>query len=159
MLKSFVLIIIGLVLYLIHTYSYLFSIKATKPAKDTFIVPEEIAKNIHIQTILERMSYIKKYNSSVYDNLQSVLTSLLALYYRYINDEDVVINDVSYYKQQLDKIYEELSLNLPYRYHKRLRRDIKSINEELNKKIELIKIKSFKSPIKISLMNYNYNAK
>ena len=149
MLKSLGLILIGLILFFIHKY-ILYS------RKDSFVVPSVIGANAKINNIIERLAYIKKYNNAVFENLKSVVNSLLTLYYKYINDEIIKVDDISFFKQQLDSIYEEMSLNLPYKYHKRLKHDIRSLNKELNKKIELLKIKSFKNPIKISLMNYNY---
>ena len=149
MLKSLGLISIGLILFFIHNY-------ILHSNKESFVVPSVIGANAKIKNIIERMAYIKKYNNAVFENLKSVVNRLLTLYYKYINDEIIKVDDISFYKQQLDSIYEEMSLNLPYKYHKRLRHDIRSLNRELNKKIELLKIKSFKNPIKISLMNYNY---
>ena len=151
MLKSLGLILIGLILFFIHKYTL-------QSNKEPFVVTSVIgaSANAKIKDIIERMDYIKKYNNAVFDNLKSVVNSLLTLYYKYINDELIKIDDITFYKQQLDSIYEELSLNLPYKYHKRLKHDIRSLNRELNKKMELLKIKSFKNPIKISLMNYNY---
>lgn len=149
MLKSLGLILIGLILFFIHKYTL-------RTNKESFVVPSVIGANSKIKIIIERMNYVKKYNNAVFDNLKSVVNSLLTLYYKYINDELIKVDDITFYKQQLDSIYEELSLNLPYKYHKRLKHDIRSLNKELNKKIELLKIKSFKNPIKISLMNYNY---
>lgn len=149
MLKSLVLILIGLILFFIHKF-------ILQSSKESFVVSNVIDANAKIKTIIERMGYIKKYNNAVFDNLKSVVSNILTLYYKYINDEMIKLDDISFYKQQLDSIYEELSLNLPYKYHKRLKHDIRSLNKELNKKIELLKIKSFKNPIKISLMNYNY---
>lgn len=149
MLKSLVLILIGLILFFIHKF-------LLQSSNETFIVESVIDANAKIKIFIERMDYIKKYNNVVFENLKSVVNSLLTLYYKYINDEVIKVDDISFYKQQLESIYEEMSLNLPYKYHKRLKHDIKSLNKELNKKIELIKIKSFKNPIKISFMNYNY---
>lgn len=149
MLKSLVLIFIGVILFFIHSF-------IIKSKRESFVGPVTIGRNTKIKTIIERMTYIQKYNRSVFEELKSVVNSLLTLYYKYINDERVKINDIAFHKQQLDGIYEEMSLNLPYKYHKRLKHDIRSLNNELNKKIELLKIKSFKNPIKISLMNYNY---
>ena len=149
MLKSIILILIGLILFFIHKF-------LLKPIKESLTVPTSIDANMRIMTIINRMNYIKKYNTILVEDLKNVINSLLTLYYSYINDETVKIDDISFYKQELDDLYEEISLNLPYKYHKRLKRDIKSLNRELNKKMDLLKIKSFKSPIKISLMNYNY---
>lgn len=149
MLKSVVLIAIGLILYLIHTYVF-------QSKQETFVASNVIQVNSRINTIIERMKYVKKYNNAVFDDLKSTVSRLLTLYYKYINDEIIKVDDISFYKQKLDSIYEEMSLNLPYKYHKRLKYDIKSLNRELNKKMELLKIKSFKNPIKLSLMNYNY---
>ena len=149
MLKSLVLLLIGVILFFIHKY-------ILQSNKESFVVTSVIDRNAKIKKIIERMDYIKKYNNAIFDNLKSVVNSILSLYYKYINDEIIKADDISFYKHQLDGIYEEMSLNLPYKYHKRLRKDIKNLNIELNKKIELLKIKSFKNPIKISLMNYNY---
>lgn len=149
MLKSIVLILIGLILFFIHKF-------LLKPIKESLTVPTSIDANMRIMTIINRMNYIKKYNTILVEDLKNVINSLLTLYYSYLNDETIKIDDISFYKQKLDDLYEEISLNLPYKYHKRLKRDIKSLNRELNKKMDLLKIKSFKSPIKISLMNYNY---
>jgi len=149
MLKSLGLILIGLILFIIHKH-------ILQSNKESFVVSSVIDANIKIKNIIKRMDYIKKYNNAVFENLKSVVNNLLTLYYKYINDEFIKIDDITFYKQQLDSIYEELSLNLPHKYHKRLKHDIRSLNKELNKKMELLKIKSFKNPIKISLMNYNY---
>ena len=149
MLKSLVLIFIVLILFLFHK----FIIQSTNKS---FKVASAIDANAKIKDIIERMNYIKKYNNAVFENLKNVVNSLLISYYKFINDEIMKVDDISFYKQQLDSIYEEMSLNLPHKYHKRLKHDIKSLNIELNKKIDLLKMKSFKNPIKISLMNYNY---
>ena len=149
MLKSIVLILIVSILFFFHKFLF-------KSNKESLIVPSSIDANIKIMTIIKRMNYIQKYNNIVFDDLKYVINSILTLYYSYINDETIKIDDISFYKQKLDDVYEEISLNLPYKYHNRLKHDIKSLNRELNKKIDLLKIKSFKSPIKISLMNYNY---
>lgn len=149
MLKSLVLIFIALILFFFHKY-------IIQSKKESFKVTNVIDANTKIRDIIERMNYIKKYNNAVFENLKNVVNSLLISYYKFINDEIMKVDDISFYKQQLDSIYEEMSLNLPYKYHKRLKHDIKNLNIELNKKMELLKMKSFKSPIKISLMNYNY---
>lgn len=150
MIKSLVLIFIGLILFFIHKF-------LIQSSKESFVISSVIDANHKIKTIIERLGYVKRYNNGVFDNLKSVVDNLLTLYYKYINDEVFKVDDISFYRKQLDSIYEEMSLNLPYKYHKRLKHDIRSLNKELNKKIELLKIKSFKNPIKISLMNYNYD--
>lgn len=147
MFKSFVLIIIGFVLFFFHKFFI-------QNSKDEFIVGDVLNENSQIKSILTRMSYIEKYNSAVYAELQTVVKDLLLLYYKYIVDERINVDDFSFYKQKLISIYEELSLNLPYKYYKRLRNDIKRLNKELDIKMELVKLKSFKTPIKLSLMNY-----
>lgn len=147
MFKSFVLIIIGIVLFLFHKFFI-------QNSKDEFIVGDVIKENSEINSILRTMSYVKKYNNAVYSELKIVVKDLLSLYYKYITDEGINVDDFSFYKQKLNSIYEELSLNLPYKYYKRLRKDIKRLNKELDVKMDLVKLKSFKSPIKLSLMNY-----
>ena len=46
-------------------------------------------------------------------------------------------------------------MNIPFKYHKRTRRLFMQLNGRLNEKMKLIKLKSFKNPLKISLMNTN----
>ena len=110
-------------------------------------------KNKRIVQILESMHYISDYNDSLYKELISTVNIILTTYYRFIND-DIDINDISFHKDKLSYVYEEITLNLPHKYYDRLSKHIEQLNHELDKKMDLIKIKSSKIPIKISLMNY-----
>ena len=114
-----------------------------------------ISSNREISDILESMEYAKKYNASVYDNLIHTVDKIMYIYYRHIGGQSVVLDDIAFHKSNLGDIYEELSLNLPIKYHDRLRKHIRLLNKEIDKKMKLIKVRSSKSPIKISLMSTN----
>lgn len=114
---------------------------------------EPFTKNRRIVKVLESMKYISYYNERLYEELIDTVNIVLTTYYKFIND-DVDIDDISFHKDKLSHIYEEIALNLPYKYYARLSKHIEQLNHELNKKMDLIKIKSSRLPIKISLMNY-----
>lgn len=113
--------------------------------------------NIKLQHILNSMDYVKKYNAPVHDRLHKIIRDIFAIYYKFIGGEDVNIHDIEFQKSLLYDVYEEISLNLPHKFLARFRENISKINREIDKKIKLLKIKSSKSPIKISLMSTKVN--
>lgn len=112
-------------------------------------------RNKQIADILGRMKYISNYNDNLYKDLHSTVNKVLKTYYKFINDNSSVkMDDLSFHKEKLAAIYEEVLLNLPFKYYERLHGHIDELNREIDEKIDLIKYKSSRIPIKISLMNY-----
>lgn len=111
-------------------------------------------KNEHIVEVLDSMKYIIRYNNDLYYELRHTVNSILVSYYKFINGK-IHIDDISFHKSKLLDLYEELTLALPYKYYKRLKKHMNQINKELDKKMDLIKLQSVKNPIKLSLMNSN----
>ena len=101
-------------------------------------------RNPQIAEILNDLGYIRSYNKGVFDELKGTVGRILTMYYFYIGGRSnrIHIDDFSHEKIKLSNAYEEISMNIPNKYHKRTRR-------------LFIKLKSSKSPIKISLMNNN----
>lgn len=135
-------------------YVYTFYAKAQK--KTTVEQYDPFEKNKKITEILGKMKYVGNYNENLYKDIQATVNQVLKTYYKFINDSSgVQMDDISFYKEKLASIYEELLLNLPYKYYDRLNKHIGELNREIDKKMDLIKYKSSRIPIKISLMNYN----
>lgn len=149
MIKNLALIIIVAALFGLHEVLY----KSKQPQGHVFEKMVTISSNHKISDLLQSMEYAKKYNASVYDNLIQTVNSIMYIYYRHIGGESVVLDDIAFHKSNLGEIYEELSLNLPIKYHDRLKKHIRLLNKEIDKKMKLIKVRSSKSPIKISLMS------
>jgi len=145
-------VLILFILMLVYVYtSYA---KAHKKTSVEHYDPFE--KNKKIAEILGKMKYISNYNNNLYKDMYSTVNQVLKTYYKFINDKSgVQIDDLSFHKDKLSSIYEELSLNLPYKYYDRLSVHIGELNREIDKKMDLITYKSSRIPIKISLMNYN----
>ncbi len=147
MIKNLAVVIIVALLFGLHE-----TIFETKQQTDTF---DEItiSSNREITEILEEMRYVKKYNASVYADLVKAVDAIMYIYYRHLGGKTVVLDDIAFHKSSLGDIYEELSLNLPLKYHDRLKTHIGELNKEMDKKMKLIKVRSSRSPIKISLMS------
>lgn len=145
------MLVILFILMLVYVYtSYA---KAQKKTSVEHYDPFE--RNKQIAEILGRMKYISNYNDNLYKDLHSTVNKVLKTYYKFINDKSSVrMDDLSFHKEKLASIYEELLLNLPYKYYDRLNEHIGELNREIDEKMDLIKYKSSRIPIKISLMNY-----
>lgn len=134
-----------------------------KTAKDT--IKEHFAeehdtdlwrRNPRITDIINKLGFVKSYNKGVFDELKSIVREILTMYYLYIGgNEKIKVDDFSLEKVKLSNAYEEISMNIPYKYHKRTRRLFMQLNARLNEKMKLVKLKSSKNPLKISLMNTN----
>jgi len=131
-------------------YLYTFKINRTDVKSSRY---EAFHMNTRIVEILESMKYISNYNNNLYIKLIDTIRDILTAYYRFINDLNGV-DDISFHKEKLAAIYEEIALNVPYKYYQRLNDHVDDLNTELDYKMDLIKYKSSKIPIKISLMNY-----
>lgn len=113
-------------------------------------------RNPQITEILNRLSFVESYNRGVFIELKSTVRQILTMYYLYIGGNDKIrIDDFSLEKMKLSSAYEEISMNIPFKYHRRTRRLFMQMNARLNEKMKLIKLKSSKNPLKISLMNTN----
>lgn len=113
-------------------------------------------RNPQIAEILNRLRFVRAYNEAVFHELKSTVREILTMYYLYIGGNDKIkIDDFQLLKVRLSNAFEEISMNIPYKYHKRTRRSFMDLNYRLNEKMKLIKLKSSKIPIKISLMNSN----
>lgn len=113
-------------------------------------------RNPQITEILNRLSFVKSYNKAVFIELKSTVRHILTMYYLYIGGNDKIrIDDFSLEKMKLSNAYEEISMNIPFKYHRRTRRLFMQMNARLNEKMKLVKLKSSKNPLKISLMNTN----
>ena len=114
-------------------------------------------RNPQITEIINRLEFVRSYNKAVFHELKSIVREILTMYYLYIGGNDKIkIDDFSLEKVKLSNAYEEISMNIPFKYHKRTRRLFMQLNGRLNEKMKLIKLKSFKNPLKISLMNTNH---
>jgi len=143
----FVLFIIMLV--------YIYTSYAKAHKKNSLEHYDPFERNKQIANILSRMKYISNYNDNLYQDLHYTVNKVLKTYYKFINDNSSVkMDDLSFHKEKLSSIYEELLLNLPYKYYDRLNKHIEELNGEIDEKMDLIKYKSSRIPIKISLMNY-----
>lgn len=125
-------------------------------------IKDESEKNVWIRNpkitfIMDNLSFVRHYNESVYRELMHVVKKILKMYYKFIGgSKRVKIDDFSYEKVRLLNVYEEISMNIPNKYHARTKKNLIKLNKELNKKMKLMKLhSSSKSPIKISLMNTN----
>lgn len=113
-------------------------------------------RNPQITDIINKLGFVKSYNKGVFDELKSIVREILTMYYLYIGgNEKIKVDDFSLEKVKLSNAYEEISMNIPYKYHKRTRRLFMQLNARLNEKMKLVKLKSSKNPLKISLMNTN----
>ncbi len=149
MIRNIAVLIIVAVMYGLHETILNFESKEQKDSFDMIT----ISSNNRISDILKAMRFVKKYNGSVYDDLVETVDKIIYIYYRHIEGKPVVLDDIAFHKSNLGEIYEELSLNLPLKYHDRLKKHIVDLNKEISKKMKLIKVRSSKSPIKISLMS------
>lgn len=113
-------------------------------------------KNPNIDEIITRMKYIRKYNKAVYGDLRTILKEILVLYYRKISGREVKYDDFATYKDKLSELYEEISLNLPFKYHQRLKYDINELNKALDEKMRLMTVQYSNAPLKTALMHPNY---
>jgi hypothetical protein len=142
---------------LIIIYIYTYYAKAQKKISVEHYDPFD--RNKQIADVLGRMKYISNYNNNLYKDLYTTVNKVLNTYYKLINDNSSVkMDDLSLYKEKLASIYEELLLNLPYKYYDRLNEHIGELNRKIDEKMDLIKYKSSRIPIKISLMNYKSSA-
>lgn len=113
-------------------------------------------RNKYILQELHDMKYILKYNKTIYYNLKTLLKNILVEYYKLINNHKKSnTNNLVFFKDQLESIYQQLVLSVPPKYLKRINKHINSINSFIDDKMDLIKTMSSKSPLKIHLMNYN----
>jgi hypothetical protein len=142
-------------------YYYFFVLQSNQ--KDAFKVDKfgglhistnAVLFNKKILNILKRMKYIYDYNTILYDDIIQTVDTILVLYYKFINNKLNSLDDISFHRNILVDKFQEAFLGLPFKYHEKLTSDIDSLNEQLDIKMEMIRIKSSKTPIKISLMNY-----
>jgi hypothetical protein len=111
--------------------------------------------NPDILHILNSMDYIVSYNEQLYLQLFVIVETILFTYYKILNNHpQTKLDDLSYFNSKYQDILNEISLSLPFKYQSNLNSHIDSLNKQFDKKINLLKFKSSKTPIKISLMNY-----
>jgi hypothetical protein len=117
--------------------------------------PKPLDNNPAISQVLSSMDYIIDYNSKLYSQLYTTVDTMLLTYYQILNNHSgTQLDDLSYHYTQYQDILTEITLALPFRYHSQLNTHVDSLNLLFDKKIDLLKFKSSKNPIKISLMNY-----
>lgn len=114
-------------------------------------------RNPKIVSIIDSLSFVRHYNEAVYVELVHVVRKILMMYYKHIGgSKKIKIDDFSHEKVKLSNVYEEISMNIPSKYHRRTRKNFLRLNHELNAKMKLLKLQSAsKSPLKLSLMNTN----
>lgn len=111
-------------------------------------------RNPEILQIVLSLKYVKAYNKAVYEELKTCVTKILTMYYLFIGGNMTIhIDDFSHEKMKLAWVYEEMSMNVPEKYHARTKQLFIQLNRQLNTKMKLIKLKNSQSPIKISLMS------
>jgi hypothetical protein len=73
---------------------------------------------------------------------------------KFINKKLRSLDDISFYQSKLSELFDEVFLGLPFKYHENISKNIELLNYKLDEKMEIIRTKSSKHPIKLSLMNY-----
>lgn len=111
-------------------------------------------RNPLITDLVVNLKYVKAYNKAVYEELKTSINKILTMYYLYIGgNKSIQVDDFSHEKEKLSRVYEEIAMNVPEKYHSRTKKLFMSLNKQLNVKMKLIKLRSSQSPIKISLMS------